>query len=155
MSSNGIAIDRREAVSAVSARARVLVQRLDIRMSEAKPSSAEEQRSHQGHHRLKARILRCIAAQALSEAVERFVQLLQLSDQMLARAEREEIEKCARILTVQCAHCRSKFGEFPISDALDLLGGETMNDEQANWIGDRFEMVVGALGMLEQEHPKH
>lgn len=50
---------------------------------------------------------------------------------------------------------RSKFGELPITDALDVLSSETMNDEQATWIGDEFERVVGVLGMLEQEHPRH
>ena len=91
----------------------------------------------------------------MSEAVARFAQLLQLSDQMLARAERDDLEECARILAVQCAHYRAKFGELPMSDALDVLASETMNDEQAKWIGDGLEMVVGVLGMLEREHPKH
>jgi hypothetical protein len=36
-----------------------------------------------------------------------------------------------------------------------VLANETMNDEQAQWIGDGLEMVVGVLGMQEQEHPKH
>jgi hypothetical protein len=36
-----------------------------------------------------------------------------------------------------------------------LLASETMNDEQAKRIGDGLEIVVGVLGMLEQEHPKH
>jgi hypothetical protein len=42
-----------------------------------------------------------------------------------------------------------------MAETLDLLSSETMNDEQAQWIGDGFEMVVGILGMPEQEHPKH
>lgn len=74
---------------------------------------------------------------------------------MLARAEREDLEECARILAVQCTHYQSKFGDLPMSDTLDVLSNETMNDDQAKWIGDGLEMVVGVLGMLEQEHPKH
>ena len=42
-----------------------------------------------------------------------------------------------------------------MSDTLDVLTSETMNDEHANWIGDGLEVVVGVLEMLEQEHPKH
>lgn len=30
-----------------------------------------------------------------------------------------------------------------------------MNDEQGKWIAGGFEMVVGVLRVLEQEHPKH
>ncbi len=91
----------------------------------------------------------------MSEATERFATFLQLSDDMLVRAERDDLEECARILAVQCAHYRSKFGELPMSDTVEVLASETMNDEQAKWIGDGLEMVVGVLGMLEQEHPKH
>lgn len=91
----------------------------------------------------------------MSEAVNRFAVLLRLSDDMLARAEREDLEECARILATYCVHYRSKFGDLPMSDTLNLLSSETMNDDQARWIGDGLEMVVGVLGMLEQEHPKH
>jgi hypothetical protein len=91
----------------------------------------------------------------MSEAIERFAQYLQLSDDMLVRAERDDLEECARILAVQCAHYRSKFGALPMSETLELLNSETMNDDQANWIGDGFETLVAVLEMLEQEHPKH
>ncbi|MFL6579716.1 MAG: hypothetical protein ACJ8G2_03150 [Burkholderiales bacterium] len=42
-----------------------------------------------------------------------------------------------------------------MSETLELLNSETMNDDQANWIGDGLETLVAILGMLEQEHPKH
>jgi hypothetical protein len=58
---------------------------------------------------------------------------------MLVRAERDDVEECARILAVQCAHYRSKFGELPMSETLELLNSETINDDQAKWIGDGFE----------------
>ena len=67
----------------------------------------------------------------MSEAIARFAAFLKPSDKFLARAEREDLEGCVRILAVQCAHYRSKFGERPITDALDVLRNETMNDEQA------------------------
>ena len=91
----------------------------------------------------------------MSEAVTRFAQLLHLSDQMLARVERDDLEECARILAVQCAHYRAKFGELPMSDTMEVLDSETMNDEQAKRIGDGLEMVVSVLGMLAQEHLRH
>ncbi len=91
----------------------------------------------------------------MSEVIARFAALLQLSDEFLDRAERKDLQECARILAVQCAHYRARFGELPLSDALDVLSSETINDEQAKWIGDGCEMVIGVLGMLEQEHQKH
>lgn len=74
---------------------------------------------------------------------------------MLQRAEREDLEECCRILAVYCAHYRTKFGDMPMSDTFEVLSSQTMNDEQAKWIGDGMETIVGVLGMLEQEHPKH
>ena len=91
----------------------------------------------------------------MSEAIARFATFLQLSDKYLARAEREDLEECARILAVQCAHYQKKFGKLPMSETLEVLSSETMNDDQAKWIADGFEMVVGVLGVLEREHPKH
>jgi hypothetical protein len=72
-----------------------------------------------------------------------------------ARAEREDLEDCAGILAVQCAHYQSKFGNLPMSETMEVLNSETMKDEQAKWIAYGFEMVVGVLTVLEQEHPKH
>ena len=91
----------------------------------------------------------------MSEAIARFAAFLKLSDEYLARAEREDLEECARILAVQCAHYKAKFGELPMSDTLEVLSSETMDDKQAKLIADGFEMVVGVLGVLELEHPKH
>lgn len=96
-----------------------------------------------------------ITATGPSASRVRIAQLLQLSDDTLVRAERGDLEECIRILAVQCAHYRSKFDELPMSDTMDVLNSETMNDEQAKWIGDGLEMVVGVLGVLEQEHQKH
>ena len=91
----------------------------------------------------------------MSEAIARFAAFLQLSDARLGRAEREDLEGCVRILAVQCAHYQSKFGKLPVADTLEALNSETMNDEQPKLIADGFEMIVGVLGVLEQEHPKH
>jgi hypothetical protein len=74
---------------------------------------------------------------------------------MLARAEREDLEERARILAVQRAHYQSKFGKLPMSETLEVLNSETMNDTQAQWIADGFEMVVAVLGVLEEAYPKH
>jgi hypothetical protein len=91
----------------------------------------------------------------VSEAIARFAAFLKLSDQLLARAERDDPEECARILAVQRAHCKAKFGELPMSVTLEeVLNSGPMNDQQATWIEDALDMVVGVLGMLEQARPK-
>ena len=93
--------------------------------------------------------------ETVSEAIARFASFLQLSDKFLARAERDDLEGCVRILAVQCAHYQSKFEKLPMSETMGVLNSETMNDEQPKLIADGFEMIIGVLGVLEQEHPKH
>jgi hypothetical protein len=66
---------------------------------------------------------------------------------MLDRVERDDVKKCARILAVYRAHYRSKFGVLRMSETLELLNNETMNDDQANWIGDGHETLIAILGI--------
>ena len=91
----------------------------------------------------------------VSNAYERFSALMRLSDKMLARAEREDLEECTKVLAVQCAHYRAKFGEVPMTETMEVLNSETMNDEQAKWIADGFEMIVGILATLKTVHRSH
>lgn len=91
----------------------------------------------------------------MSEAIARFAGLLQLSDKMLGRAERQDLVECIRLLAVYCAEYRSKFGVLPFTGSLDLLSRETIDDDQATWLADGMEIIVGMLGSLENEHPKH
>jgi hypothetical protein len=81
--------------------------------------------------------------------------LLKLSDRMLETASREDLVECVRILALNVAHYRSKFGDLPHSESLELLTMETVDDDQARWLADGMETIVGALGTLEQQHPKH
>jgi hypothetical protein len=91
----------------------------------------------------------------MSEAVSRFAALLQLSDKMLARAEREDLVECIRLFAVYCAEYRSKFGILPFTESLDLLSRETIDDNQATRLADGWQIIVGILGPLEKEKPKH
>ena len=91
----------------------------------------------------------------MSEAISRFAALLQLSDKMLARAEREDLVECIRLLAVHCAENRAKFGVLPFTGALDLLSRETIDDDQGKRLADGWEIIVGLLRSLEKEHQKH
>ena len=91
----------------------------------------------------------------MSEAISRFGALLQLSDKMLARAERQDLEECIRLLAVYCAEYRMNFGILPFTSSQDLLSRETIDDDQATRLADGWEIIVGVLSALEQEHPKH
>ena len=87
----------------------------------------------------------------MSEAISRFAALLQLSDKMLARAERQDLEECIRLLAVYCAEYRSKFGVLPFTGSLDLLSRETIDDDQATSLADAWGIIVGMLEFLERD----
>jgi hypothetical protein len=74
---------------------------------------------------------------------------------MLARAERQDLEECIRLLAVYGGEYRSKFGVLSFTGSLDLLSRETTDDDQATRMADAMEIVVGMLGSLKKEHPKH
>jgi hypothetical protein len=42
-----------------------------------------------------------------------------------------------------------------MAETMATIDSETMNDDQAKLIADGYEMIVGVLGVLEQEHTKH
>jgi hypothetical protein len=91
----------------------------------------------------------------VESSVERFAALLQLSDKMLARAERQDLQECIRLLAVHCAEYQSKSGPLPFTGSLDLLSREAIDEDQAKRLADGWEIIVGVLGSLEKEHPKH
>lgn len=45
-----------------------------------------------------------------------------------------------------------KFGVLRFTGSTDLLSRETIDGDQATWLADRMEVIVG-MGSLEMEHP--
>jgi hypothetical protein len=91
----------------------------------------------------------------MTEAFERFAALLKVSDSMLEDASREDLAECCRILALNVAHYRSRFGDLPLEESLNLLATETIDDDQARWLADGLETIVGVLGMLQKQHTEH
>ena len=85
----------------------------------------------------------------MTEAFERFAVLLKLSDQMFEKTSPQELAECARILALNVAHYRSKFGDLPVSKSLDLLATETIDDEQAKRLADEMQTILAVPGALQ------
>ena len=60
-----------------------------------------------------------------------------------------------RILALNVAHYRSRFGDLPLQESLNLLATETIDDDQAKWLADGMETIIGVLGMLQQQYTEH
>lgn len=91
----------------------------------------------------------------MNDAFERLAIQRKLSGRMLEGASHEGLAECTGSLALNIARHRSGFGDLLLSDSLDLLARKTVDDSQANWLADGMEMIVGELGTLEEEKPKH
>jgi hypothetical protein len=74
---------------------------------------------------------------------------------MLEEASPENLAECCRILALNVAHYRSRFGDLPLEESLNLLATETIDDDQAKWLADGMESIVAVLGMLQDQTTEH
>jgi hypothetical protein len=54
--------------------------------------------------------------------------------------------ECARLLALNMAHYRSKFGELPLEETLVMISMDKPNEEQIQLMNDGMELFVGVLG---------
>ena len=67
---------------------------------------------------------------------ERFKQYYRLIEMMIKEVEKEVLAEAARILAMNVAHYRSKYGELPLEESIALLHAETINDSQAKLLAE-------------------
>jgi hypothetical protein len=69
-----------------------------------------------------------------------------IADQLINELSKPQVAECARILALQVADYRQRFGEIPHADLLHLGGRVQIGDEQAALLRDGMEVLVGYLG---------
>jgi hypothetical protein len=62
----------------------------------------------------------------MTEAFQRFAAVLKVSNRMLEEADPEDLAESCRMLALNVAHYRSRFGDLPLQESLDLLATETI-----------------------------
>lgn len=77
-----------------------------------------------------------------------FQQYYRLADALIENASKEQLAECARLLALNLAHYKGKFGEMPLEETLTALGATEPNDEQAVLLRDGMEILVGLLGSV-------
>ena len=91
----------------------------------------------------------------LNDDLQRFAAHLAASDTLLEQASKEEIAEIARVLALHVGHYRTRFGDVPISESMELLTTEKITDEMAATLAAGSEALVEvlkALGSPEGEH---
>lgn len=79
---------------------------------------------------------------------EEFCGYWQLSEEMIAKASKDDLAETARILAMQAAHMTRKYGEQPLPDLAHLLSASTLDDESIAILRDGTEALVGVLATV-------
>lgn len=82
--------------------------------------------------------------------MEKFKRTLQLSDQVINIASKEDLAECARLLAINIAHYESVFGALPLDDTLEMAYSEQPNQDQINLITKGMETLLGVLSGIVQ-----
>ena len=84
----------------------------------------------------------------MTEDFQRFGAYLKTSDLLLELASKEEIAEVARVLALHVGHYRTRYGDVPITESLQLLATEKVTDEMAVTLASGFEALVEVLKAL-------
>jgi hypothetical protein len=88
----------------------------------------------------------CFAMPDLS----RVEQYMALADKLVLLADKEELAECSRILAMNLAHYKMKYGELPQDDGMFRADLVELSEQQAELIIEGMETLVGVLGSVIQ-----
>lgn len=72
----------------------------------------------------------------------------QLSEEMIAKATKDDIVEVARILAMQAAHFARKYGELQLPDLNHLLSATRVDNQSIGLLRDGTEALVGVLAIV-------
>ena len=75
-----------------------------------------------------------------------FEQYYKLADMLIEKASKEQLAECARLLSLNLAHYRTRHGELPLDETLALVEMSEPNDAQAKLLTEGMKTLVGVLG---------
>ena len=79
---------------------------------------------------------------------QEFIGYWRLSEQMIAKASKDDLAETARILAMQAAHMTRKFGEQPMPDYANLFSAANLDDESLALLRDGAKAFVGVLATV-------
>lgn len=82
--------------------------------------------------------------------MEKFKQTLQLSDQLINIATKDDLAECVRLLAINIAHYESVHGVLPFDETLEMAYAEEPNQAQIDLMTRGMDALVGVLGGIVQ-----
>lgn len=79
-----------------------------------------------------------------------FKRYLQVSDQLINLATKDDLAECARLLAINIAHYESVHGALPLDETLEMAYAEDPNQGQIDLMSRGMETMVGVLGGIVQ-----
>lgn len=83
----------------------------------------------------------------MNDLVE-LAQYYKLADQLIQKASKEEIAETARLLAINVAHYKMKYGDLPLEETLAMIDADRPNAEQTEMLVSGMETLVGVLGSV-------
>ena len=77
-----------------------------------------------------------------------FLGYWRLSEEMIAKASKEELVETARILAMQVAYVTRKYGEQKLPDMSRFLSASTVDSDSVALLRDGAEAFVGVLATV-------
>ena len=77
-------------------------------------------------------------------------QYMAIADKLVQFADEEELAECGRILAMNLAHYRMKYGELPQNDGMFLADLGELSEQHAVLVIEGMETLVGVLGSVIQ-----
>jgi hypothetical protein len=82
--------------------------------------------------------------------LSRVEQYLALADKLVLLADKEELAECSRMLAMNLAHYKMKYGALPQDDGIFMADLGELTEQQAELLIDGMETLVGVLGSVIQ-----
>ena len=77
-------------------------------------------------------------------------QYMALADKLVLLADKEELAECSRILAMNLAHYKMKYGELPQDGGMLIADLGELSARQADLVIEGMETPVGVLGSVIQ-----
>ena len=84
-----------------------------------------------------------------------FVAYVGVSDTLIEQATKEELAEVTRVLALHPGYYRTRYGDVPIEESIELLATEKVTDDMARVLASGFGALVEVLKALGPSGVEH
>lgn len=84
----------------------------------------------------------------MSDDLDLFKEYYRLADKVIAGVTKEELAECARLLALNVAHYRQKYGELPLNEQNRFFNTTEVDAEMAKLLAKGMRQLLSSLAMI-------